>query len=65
MLAPSEVEEPAEILDVRLARRVPDHRLALGDGRSHDRVLGRHHAGLVEEDPAPAQSVGSHVEARR
>ena len=49
-------EEPAEILDVRLAGRVHQHGLALGasDG-GHDRVLGRHHARLVEEDPLPAE----------
>ena len=50
-------EEAAEILDVRLARRVADHRLALREHRGHDDVLGRHHARLVEEDGLAAQAV--------
>ena len=43
-------EEAAEILDVRLAGGVRDHRLAGREDGGHDRVLGRHHARLVEED---------------
>src|SRR5581483_1670971 len=57
-------EEPAQVLHVRLARRVPDHRLAGRQDRGHDRVLGRHHAGLVEEDALAAQpAVGVHLVA--
>ena len=37
-------EEVAEVLDVGLAGRVPDDRLALGEHGCHHRVLGRHHS---------------------
>ena len=50
-------EEAAEILDVRLAGGVADHRLAGREHGGHDRVLGRHHARLVEEDVLAAQAV--------
>ena len=56
-------EEAAEILDVRLAGGVPDHRLALGEHGGHDDVLGRHHARLVEEDRLAAQPRRAHLEA--
>ena len=48
-------EEAAEVLHVRLARRVAEHRLALREHRGHDRVLRRHDARLVEEDARAAQ----------
>ena len=51
-------EEAAEILDVRLAGRVPDHGLAGSEHGGHDRVLGRHHARLVEEDVVAPQAAG-------
>jgi putative nucleotidyltransferase with HDIG domain len=54
-------EEPAEILDVRLAGRVADHRLARRQGRGHDGVLGGHDARLVQEDVRPAKSVRPHL----
>ena len=41
-------EEAAEILDVRLARGVAEHRLALGEHGRHDRVLRSHDGRLVE-----------------
>ncbi len=44
-------EEAAQVLDVRLAGGVAEHRLALRQDGGHDRVLGRHDARLVEEDP--------------
>ena len=56
-------EEAAEVLDVRLAGGVADHRLALGEHRRHDDVLGRHHARLVEEDRLAAQPRRAHLEA--
>ena len=43
-------EEAAEVLDVRLARRVAEDRLAGRQRGGHDGVLGRHDARLVEED---------------
>ncbi len=58
-------EEAAEVLDVRLAGGVPDHRLALGEHGGHDDVLGRHHARLVEEDRLAAQPRRAHLVARR
>ena len=56
-------EEAAEILDVRLAGRVADHGLALGEHGGHDDVLGRHHARLVEEDRLAAQRRRAHLVA--
>ena len=56
-------EEAAEILDVRLAGRVPEDGLALGEHRGHDDVLGRHHARLVEEDGLAAQAARAHLVA--
>src|SRR5207245_1617482 len=47
----------AEILNVRLASRVANHGLSLCERGRHDRVLGGHHARLVEEDP-PATETG-------
>ncbi len=51
-------EEAAEILDVRLARGVAEHGLALGEHCGHDRVLGSHDGRLVEVHARPAQPVG-------
>ena len=42
-------EEVAQVLDVRLAGRVTDDRLALREHGGHHGVLGRHDARLVEE----------------
>ena len=56
-------EEAAEILDVRLAGGVADHRLARRQHGGHDRVLGRHHARLVEEDVLAAQAGRAQLEA--
>jgi hypothetical protein len=56
-------EEPAEILDVRLARGVADHGLALRQRRRHEGVLRRHHARLVEEDPLATEAVSPHFVA--
>ena len=41
---------------MRLAGGVADHRLARGEHRGHDGVLGGHHARLVEEDVRAAQA---------
>ena len=54
-------EEAAEVLHVRLAGRVADRRLALGERRGHDDVLGRHDARLVEEDACAADALGTHL----
>ncbi len=43
-------EGPAQVLHVRLAGGVRDHRLARRERRGHDRVLRRHHGGLVQVD---------------
>ena len=51
----------AEILDVRLARRVADDRLALREHRGHHGVLGRHHRRLVEEHPLAPEPVRAEV----
>src|SRR5437764_1042895 len=48
-------EKTAQVLHVRLACGVADHRLAGGQDRCHDGVLRRHDAGLVEEDVVAAQ----------
>ena len=53
-------EKATQILDVRLAGGVADDRLALGQHRRHDHVLGSHHARLVEEELATAQLVDLH-----
>src|SRR5919197_697988 len=53
-------EEAAEVLDVRLAGGVADHRLAAREHRGHDRVLGAGHARLVEEDVRAAKAVRPH-----
>ena len=57
-------EEPAEILDVRLAGGVADHRLPGGERGSHDGVLGGHHARLVEEDVLALEAARAQVVAR-
>ena len=56
-------EEAAEILHVRLAGGVADRRLAGREDGGHHRVLGRHHARLVEEDLGAAQAVRLHLVA--
>jgi hypothetical protein len=53
-------EEAAEILNVRLARRVGDHRLSPCEHGRHDDVLCPRHRGLVEEDGGGAQVLGPH-----
>ncbi len=56
-------EEAAEVLHVRLAGGVADRGLAGREDGGHDRVLGRHHARLVEEDLGAAQPVRLHLVA--
>ncbi len=51
-------EEAAEILDVRLAGRVAEDRLSLGEHGGHDRVLRSHDRRLVEVHARPSQPVG-------
>ena len=63
--APSVVEEAAQALDVRLAGRVQDHGLALGQHRGHHRVLGAGHAHLVEEDLGAAEAAVERQVERR
>ena len=41
-----------------LARRVAEHRAALGHHRGHERVLGAGDAGLVEEDVGAGEALG-------
>ena len=48
---------------MRLAGGIADHRLALRERGRHDRVLGRHHARLVEEDPPAPEALGLHLVA--
>ena len=55
------VEEAAEVLDVRLAGRMADDRVALGEDGGHDRVLGAHHRGLVEVHPLADEAVRAQV----
>ncbi len=54
-------QESAEILDVRLARGVTHHGLALRERRGHDRVLGSHDRGLVQVDALAAKTVRPHL----
>ena len=54
-------EEAAQVLDVRFAGRVSDHGHPGREGGDHDRVLGRHHARLVEEDVFAVQSTAAHL----
>src|SRR6266511_1441209 len=56
------VEEAAQVLHVRLARGIRDHRLAAGKRGGHDRVLGARHARLVEVHRGPGEPVRAHVE---
>ena len=56
-------QKATEVLDMRLAGRIPDHRLALGEHRRHDHVLRGHHAGLVEEDGLAAKPSRAHLVA--
>ena len=58
-----EVEEAAEILNVRLGGGVVDHRLAARERRRHHGVFRRRHARLVEEDALALQPVGTQLEA--
>ena len=53
-------EEAAQVLDVRLAGGVADHRLAAREHGGHDRVLSAGHARLVEEHVRTAQAVRPH-----
>jgi hypothetical protein len=53
-------EEPAEVLDVRLARRVGDHGLAFGEHRRHHDVLRSGHRGLVQEDARCEEALRPH-----
>ena len=56
-------QEAAEVLDVRLAGRVADHGLAARKDGGHDRVLGAHHARLVEEELAAREALGAELVA--
>ena len=56
-------QEAAEILHVRLTGSVPDRGFSGCDDSGHDRVLGRHHARLVEEDAGAAQPFRPHLVA--
>ena len=58
---PERDEEPAEILDVRLAGRVADDRRPRRQAGCHDAVLRGHHACLVEEDLRAPEPVRAHV----
>ena len=51
-------QHPRQVLDVRLAGRVADDRGAGNQRRCHERVLGRHHGGLVQEHITRVQPVG-------
>ena len=55
-------EEAAEVLHVRLAGRVHQGGLALGERGGHDGVLGAHHARLVEKDVLADELVGAKLE---
>src|SRR5207244_1902362 len=62
---PERDEETTEVLYVRLAGCVADHRLSRREDGGHDGVLGRHDARLVEEDVLAAQAAcGTDLEAR-
>ena len=63
MLRAERDEEAAEVLDVRLAGRVHDRRLALGERGRHDGVLRPRHGGLVEEDLGADEALRPHVQA--
>ena len=54
-------EEAAEVLDMGLAGSVADDRLAFGEHRRHDRVLGAHHRRLVEVHPLADELLGAEV----
>ena len=54
-------EEPAEILDVRLAGGVAEHGFAVGENRRHDRVLRPHDRRLVEVDARAREAVRGEV----
>src|SRR5205814_1508826 len=56
-------EEAAEILHVRLAGGVADHRLYRRQDGLHDRVLGRHDARLVEQDERAGEPDCAHLVA--
>ena len=59
--APSDDEEAAEILDVRLAGGMADDRLSLGEDGGHDRVLRAHDRRLVEVHALAAEPVRPHL----
>ena len=48
---------------MRLASGVADHGFSLRERGRHDRVLGGHHARLVEEDPPAAKTGCLHLVA--
>ncbi len=54
-------EEPAEILDVRLAGGMAEHGFTVGENRRHDRVLGPHDRRLVEVDARAREAVRGEV----
>ena len=56
------VQHVAQVLHVRLGGGVADARRALGQHGGHDRVFGRGHAGLVQQDVRPAQVWRRHAE---
>ena len=49
-------EHPRQVLHVRLRRSVADHRRTAGQRGRHQRVLGRHHGGLVHQEVARPES---------
>ena len=55
-------EHAREVLDVRLAGRVADHRLAGGQRGGHQDVLRRHDGRLVHEDLGGAQAADGRVD---
>ena len=61
--SPHRSEQPAKILDVRLARRVQDPRLALRQTGRHHRVLRPGDGGFVQEDLGPPQALPRTLDA--
>src|SRR6266571_305184 len=62
-LRTQQLEETAEILDVRLTGGVADHGLAGRERGRHDSVLGRHDARFVEEDVLAVQRAAAQLVA--
>ena len=56
-LRPAAVQELRQVLDLGLAGRVLQHRLALGQGGGHDEVLGAAHGREVELDVRALQAI--------